>query len=73
MVLIRMIVNGVVQPFTGRLALLEPPTPQLHSLKAIPGNDPAHQYIAPGATDQRGVCPGLNTLANHGYISRNGK
>ena len=71
--LIKTTVNGVLQPLTGRLSLLVPPTPQPHSLKAIPGNDPDHQYVAPGPTDQRGVCPGLNTLANHGYISRNGK
>ena len=64
--------NGVLQPLTGRLSLLVPPTPQVHSLKAIPGNDQAHQYVAPGRTDRRGVCPGLNTLANHGYISRDG-
>jgi len=31
-----------------------------------------HKYIAPGPNDIRGPCPGLNTLANHGYISRNG-
>jgi hypothetical protein len=33
---------------------------------------PDHPFIAPGPTDQRGVCPGLNTLANHGYLPRNG-
>lgn len=64
--------NGVLQPFNGRLSLLVPPAPQAHSLKAIPGSDAAHQYVAPGSTDQRGVCPGLNSLANHGYISRSG-
>ncbi|EMD94579.1 hypothetical protein COCC4DRAFT_66246 [Bipolaris maydis ATCC 48331] len=32
----------------------------------------AHQYIAPGPNDIRGPCPGLNVLANHGYISRTG-
>lgn len=35
-------------------------------------NDPAHPFIAPKPTDMRGPCPGLNTLANHGYIPRNG-
>ncbi|TKA83858.1 hypothetical protein B0A55_00163 [Friedmanniomyces simplex] len=30
-------------------------------------------YQAPGPTDSRGPCPGLNTLANHGLINRNGK
>ena len=34
--------------------------------------DPDHQYIAPGPTDVRGNCPTLNTLANHGYLSRDG-
>ncbi|KAJ7840845.1 Cloroperoxidase [Mycena olivaceomarginata] len=32
-----------------------------------------HRWIAPGATDVRSPCPGLNTLANHGYLPRNGK
>ncbi|USP80352.1 uncharacterized protein yc1106_07626 [Curvularia clavata] len=31
-----------------------------------------HRYIAPGPNDIRGPCPGLNVLANHGYISRTG-
>ncbi|GAA6036391.1 hypothetical protein JCM8097_001698 [Rhodosporidiobolus ruineniae] len=34
--------------------------------------DADHPFQAPGPTDQRGPCPGLNTLANHGYISRTG-
>ncbi|KAJ7252359.1 Cloroperoxidase [Mycena haematopus] len=33
----------------------------------------AHEWIAPKATDVRSPCPGLNTLANHGYLPRNGK
>ncbi|KAJ7242369.1 Cloroperoxidase [Mycena haematopus] len=32
----------------------------------------AHQWIAPKANDLRSPCPGLNTLANHGYLPRNG-
>lgn len=33
-----------------------------------------HSFIPPdfSAGDQRGPCPGLNALANHGYIGRNG-
>lgn len=31
------------------------------------------KYQAPGPSDSRGPCPGLNTLANHGLINRNGK
>ncbi|GAA5848950.1 hypothetical protein JCM9279_004674 [Rhodotorula babjevae] len=34
--------------------------------------DADHPYMEPGPTDQRGPCPGLNTLANHGYLPRNG-
>ncbi|KAF7303879.1 hypothetical protein MIND_00618000 [Mycena indigotica] len=32
-----------------------------------------HQWIAPTKSDVRSPCPGLNTLANHGYLPRNGK
>ena len=32
----------------------------------------AHAFIAPGASDLRGPCPAMNSLANHGYIARNG-
>lgn len=31
-----------------------------------------HEFIAPTSSDQRGPCPGLNALANHGYINRDG-
>ncbi|PHH75562.1 hypothetical protein CDD80_2263 [Ophiocordyceps camponoti-rufipedis] len=31
-----------------------------------------HAFKAPGLYDLRGPCPGLNTLANHGYIPRDG-
>ena len=31
--------------------------------------DAAHPFRAPGPSDQRGPCPGLNTLANHGCES----
>ena len=65
-------VNGVLQPLSGRLAGIGLPTPQPQGLKKIPGNDPLHQFKAPGPTDVRGICPTLNVLANHGYISRNG-
>ena len=32
----------------------------------------AHAYRAPGSTDKRGPCPGLNALANNGYLNRSG-
>ena len=31
-----------------------------------------HAFQAPSLTDQRGPCPGLNAMANHGYIHRSG-
>ncbi|KAJ7491729.1 hypothetical protein B0H11DRAFT_1859130 [Mycena galericulata] len=32
----------------------------------------AHAFIPPSGDDQRGPCPGLNALANHGFIPHNG-
>lgn len=68
----RGLIGGILQPLSGALQFLDVPTPQESGLKAIPGNDPKHQYQAPGKTDIRGDCPTLNTLANHGYLSRDG-
>jgi len=68
----RGLVGGLLAPLTGPLAAVDVPTPQDSGLKAIPGTDPDHQYVAPGSTDVRGLCPTLNTLANHGYLSRTG-
>ncbi|KAK7051544.1 hypothetical protein VNI00_004522 [Paramarasmius palmivorus] len=31
-----------------------------------------YQYQAPKTSDSRGPCPGLNTLANHGFLPRDG-
>ncbi|SPO23856.1 uncharacterized protein UTRI_03613_B [Ustilago trichophora] len=36
------------------------------------GEDAAHPWKAPPKGAKRGPCPGLNTIANHGYIPRNG-
>ena len=33
----------------------------------------AAPWQAPGPNDDRAPCPGLNTLANHGYLNRNGR
>ena len=38
--------------------------------KLIP--DANHPFQAPSATAQRGPCPGLNLMANHGYLNREG-
>ncbi|KAF9025431.1 Cloroperoxidase, partial [Hymenopellis radicata] len=32
-----------------------------------------HKFIAPGPDDVKSPCPGLNTLANHGHLPRDGK
>ena len=57
-------VNRVLPHLQARLPP-DPPAP-LSFLGTKLVNDPAHPYIAPKATDMRGPCPGLNTLANHG-------
>ncbi|KAJ7753770.1 Chloroperoxidase [Mycena metata] len=54
---------------TGVLMAIPPRRTDLGT-KRIPDAD--HPFIAPGPNDQRGPCPAMNTLANHGYISRNG-
>ncbi|KAJ7580473.1 Cloroperoxidase [Mycena floridula] len=33
----------------------------------------AHPWIAPKSTDLRSPCPALNTLANHGFLPRDGR
>lgn len=68
----RGLIGGLLAPLTGPLQALDLPTPQESGLKKIPGDDPKHQYQAPGPNDVRGNCPTLNTIANHGYISRDG-
>ena len=67
------LVDGGLQPLTGDLAAVDVPTPQDQGLREIPGDNAfgeAHQFQAPGPTDVRGGCPTLNTLTNHGIISR---
>jgi hypothetical protein len=50
-------------------------------VKRAPGFSASQQYVsntgthgfqAPGSGDLRGPCPGLNAMANHGYIPHNG-
>ncbi|KAJ3516658.1 heme-thiolate peroxidase [Agrocybe chaxingu] len=52
----------------------EPPPPpgplEDSSIKLV--NDEAHPWEALRPGDIRGPCPGLNTLASHGYLPRNG-
>ncbi|TFK18470.1 Cloroperoxidase [Coprinopsis marcescibilis] len=48
-----------------------PPRPEVYQGAKLVDNA-AHPWRAPRAGDQRGPCPGLNTLANHGYLPRDG-
>ncbi|CAK3937822.1 Aromatic peroxygenase [Lecanosticta acicola] len=40
-------------------------------LVPAPG-DTVHYYQEPGPLDIRGPCPGINTMANHGFLARDG-
>ena len=35
-------------------------------------NTGKYAWVAPGPDDARGPCPGLNAMANHGYLPHNG-
>lgn len=48
-----------------------PPGP-LNDTSAKLVNDAAHPWRLPASNDMRGPCPGLNTLASHGYLPRDG-
>ncbi|KAF8974246.1 aromatic peroxygenase precursor [Flammula alnicola] len=50
----------------------EPPPGPLNDTSAKLVVDPAHPWIEAGLNDIRGPCPGLNTLASHGWLPRNG-
>ncbi|KZS95228.1 Cloroperoxidase [Sistotremastrum niveocremeum HHB9708] len=64
------VVLGAATSSAGGVIITLPPRSTDVGIKKVP--DAAHPYIAPGPNDQRGPCPALNTLANHGYIPRNG-
>jgi hypothetical protein len=66
------LLGGILQPFTGILEALDVPTPQQTGLRKIPGEDANHVYLRPAPDAVRGMCPTLNTMANHGFISRDG-
>lgn len=34
--------------------------------------EPGYEFQSPGPNDSRGPCPGLNLLANYGYLPRDG-
>ncbi|KAL9530545.1 Peroxidase [Sphaerulina musiva] len=46
----------------------------LSSLGPAPADDPRFtNWVAPGPNDVRSPCPGLNALANHGFIHHDGR
>ncbi|KAH8806897.1 heme-thiolate peroxidase [Flagelloscypha sp. PMI_526] len=59
-----------VTAYPGGKIIKSPPLQSDTGIKPIP--DKRHPYKAPGPNDLRGPCPGLNTLANHGYLPRSG-
>ena len=54
---------------SGALPLTPPP---FDAESQYVSNTGEHAFIAPSPNDQRGMCPGLNAMANHGYLPRNG-
>ena len=47
-------------------------TPPFDGQQQYVSNTGAHAFVAPGPNDQRGPCPGLNAMANHGYMPHSG-
>ncbi|KAF1966690.1 hypothetical protein BU23DRAFT_592995 [Bimuria novae-zelandiae CBS 107.79] len=71
------LVGGLVTLLDGTLSAvldnvlgLIPTNDAVKGLKKFP--EAKYPFQPPGPTDQRGPYPGLNTLANHGYLPRNG-
>ncbi|KAF2674003.1 hypothetical protein BT63DRAFT_419323 [Microthyrium microscopicum] len=74
----RQLLGGVVSGLTGTIgALTNTVAGLLGSIASSvdPDNkrpEPGYEFIAPGPNDARGPCPGLNLLANYGYLPRDG-
>ncbi|RAR12511.1 aromatic peroxygenase [Stemphylium lycopersici] len=64
------LLEGTLQAVLDPIIGLIPTQDSVKGLKRFP--EANYPFQNPGPTDQRGPCPGLNTLANHGYIPRNG-
>lgn len=47
-------------------------TPPFDPTVQYVSNQGAHTFNAPSGSDQRGPCPGLNAMANHGYLDHSG-
>ncbi|KAI1369416.1 hypothetical protein F5Y08DRAFT_325422 [Xylaria arbuscula] len=46
--------------------------PPFDAEKQLVSTKGKHAFVPPRSSDKRGPCPGLNALANHGYIPHNG-
>lgn len=57
-------------PYTG--AKNGVPGSQKGGIKVPADGDTAHYFVVPGDNDIRGPCPGLNTAANHNFLSHDG-
>ena len=66
----RLLFNSLTTPIDGKIKTYASWSTSLTTC-TVSGS---HKFIPPNfqAGDQRGPCPGLNALANHGYIGRNG-
>ncbi|KAI8934118.1 hypothetical protein NX059_008877 [Plenodomus lindquistii] len=64
------LLGGTLQATLDSVLGLLPTDQSVEGLKKFP--EANYPFKEPGSMDQRGPCPGLNTLANHGYIPRNG-
>jgi hypothetical protein len=61
--------SGVGSPWGGLSLLTTPKFDAEVQRVSITGKQ---AWKTPGKNDQRGPCPGLNALANHGYLPHNG-
>ncbi|KAK1977515.1 hypothetical protein LZ30DRAFT_256194 [Colletotrichum cereale] len=62
------IIGALTNTITGLLGSVAQGALNANNKRPEPGFD----FRAPGPGDSRGPCPGLNLLANHGYLPRNG-
>lgn len=61
-------ISGAVPPQgQGALPLTPPP---FDAASQYVSNKGQYAFVAPGPGDARGMCPGLNAAANHGYLVR---
>ncbi|KAF0322137.1 Aromatic peroxygenase [Colletotrichum sp. SAR11_59] len=61
------VIGGLTSTITGLLGAV---AQNINPANARP--EKGFEFKAPGPGDSRGPCPGLNLLANHGYLPRNG-